>query len=79
MAGDYFFFNNSKDTYTIVFKSQTKINLSGNPLKMAIKICDINSFDDIIIIHDDLELNFGKIKIKKGGTARGHNGVKNII
>lgn len=35
--------------------------------------------EEIIIVHDELDLPFGTIKIKKGGSARGHNGMRSII
>jgi peptidyl-tRNA hydrolase, PTH1 family len=35
--------------------------------------------DNILVIHDELQLSFGKMKISKGGSARGHNGLRSII
>lgn len=39
----------------------------------------IPSIKNIIIVHDDLESILGKAKIKEGGSAEGHNGLKSII
>lgn len=35
--------------------------------------------DEILVVHDELEKKFGSISIKKGGSARGHNGLKSVI
>ena len=34
--------------------------------------------DHIVVIHDDMDLDFGRIKVKAGGSAGGHNGIKSI-
>ncbi len=61
----------------IVIKPQTFMNASGKVipdlLKQGIKP------EQILVIHDELELPFGKIAIRLGGSARGHNGLKSII
>ena len=36
------------------------------------------SLDNIIVIHDDADLEIGRVKIKKGGSSAGHNGLKSI-
>jgi peptidyl-tRNA hydrolase, PTH1 family len=62
----------------VLAKPQTYMNLSGEsviPLmqRYAVKL------DDLIVIHDDLDLPLGKIRIRKGSSAGGHNGIKSII
>ncbi|EGR28638.1 peptidyl-tRNA hydrolase, putative [Ichthyophthirius multifiliis] len=39
----------------------------------------IQNLENILIVHDDLDIQFGKVKIKKGGSAEGHRGIKSII
>lgn len=59
-------------------KPQTFMNESGravSKIKSFWKIAD----EDIIIIHDDVDLEFGKIRIQKGGSSAGHKGVQSII
>ncbi|MCX8083882.1 MAG: aminoacyl-tRNA hydrolase [Calditerrivibrio sp.] len=59
-------------------KPQTYMNLSG---KSVVEICgyfDI-PFTNMVVVHDDLDMEFGKIKIKKGGSSGGHRGVDSII
>lgn len=61
----------------IVVKPTTYMNDSGKVvpvlLKQGIKP------ENIMVVHDELELPFGHIKAKKGGSAKGHNGLKSII
>ncbi len=59
-------------------KPQTYMNLSGEAIKYFVDKYKIN-ISDVIVIHDDIDLPFAKIKIKKGGGDAGHNGIKSII
>ncbi len=61
----------------IVLKPQKYINLSGEVIASFVRFYKID-IDDIFIIHDDLDLNIGKIKLKISGSSGGHNGLKNI-
>jgi PTH1 family peptidyl-tRNA hydrolase len=54
------------------------MNLSGQPLKDLIEYFNID-FDNLIVIHDDIDLEFGRIKIKQNGGHGGHNGLKSIM
>ena len=54
------------------------VNESGNSIKRILKINNFN-LEQIIIIHDDLDLPLGTLKIKIGGGHGGHNGLKSII
>lgn len=60
-----------------LLKPQTFMNLSGNSVIKAASFYKIHP-DNIIVIHDDLDLKLGQIKSKKGGGAGGHNGLKSI-
>tara|TARA_B100000965_G_C19264632_1_gene614536 strand:+ start:76 stop:654 length:579 start_codon:yes stop_codon:yes gene_type:complete len=61
----------------ILFKALTFMNLTGTALSTFKKFYKID-INNIIIIHDELDLKFGKIKYKKGGGNSGHNGLENI-
>lgn len=63
---------------TILLKPTTYMNLSGESIISVINFYKI-PLDNIIIIYDDITLDVGHIKIKKQGSAGGHNGIKNII
>ncbi len=63
--------------FTLV-KPQTYMNNSGMAVKLLANYYKIAP-EDIIIIHDELDLPLGKIKVRKGGAAAGHHGVESII
>ncbi|MFV0503707.1 MAG: aminoacyl-tRNA hydrolase [Lachnospirales bacterium] len=62
----------------ILAKPQTYMNLSGESVKNIIDYYNIPP-ENLIVIYDDITLDVGIIKVKKLGSAGGHNGVKNII
>lgn len=61
----------------ILLKPQKYINLSGDVIIKFIDYYKIN-IEDILIVHDDLDLMVGKFKLKQSGSSGGHNGLKNI-
>jgi PTH1 family peptidyl-tRNA hydrolase len=62
----------------VVAKPQTYVNLSGQSVSRLIRKFNIN-FNDLLVIHDDLDLPLGKIRISHGSGAGGHKGVESII
>ncbi len=62
----------------VLAKPQTYMNLSGESVSRLIKKFDIN-LNDLLVIHDDLDLPLGKIRIRLGGGSAGHKGVNSII
>ncbi len=64
--------------YFILVKPLSYMNLSGTVVKKYSNFFKIKP-SDILIIHDDLDLPVGKIKIKSKGSSGGHNGIKSII
>ncbi len=61
----------------ILLKPQSYINLSGEVIRKFIDFYQI-PIENILIIHDDLDLPVGIYKIKQKGSSGGHNGLKNI-
>lgn len=61
----------------LVVKPQTFMNSSGKVIPMILKK-GIKP-EEILVVHDELELPFGKIAVRQGGSAKGHNGLKSII
>ena len=59
-------------------KPLTYMNDSGNAVASISAYYQIQP-DHVVVIHDDMDLEFGRIKVKAGGSAGGHNGIKNII
>jgi len=62
----------------ILIKPQTYMNLSGESIR-AVKDFYRLECDEIIVIFDDVSLAPGQLRIRRGGSAGGHNGIKNII
>lgn len=65
------------DTEIMVLLPQTYMNLSGASIGSALKSLGIDP-GDLIVIHDDIDLPFGRLKFKKGGGHGGHNGLRHI-
>ena len=63
---------------TILLKPQTYMNLSWESIRKIVDFYKID-LDDIIVIYDDLSMDFGKIRFREKGSAWGHNWVKDII
>ena len=61
----------------ILLKPQTYMNLSGNSVKEVVDFYKIEK-EKILVIYDDMDIEPGKIKIRKKGSAGGHNGMKSI-
>lgn len=61
----------------IFLKPQSYINLSGEVISKFMDYYKI-PVSDLFVIHDDLDLPFCKLKLKKTGSSGGHNGLKNI-
>ncbi|GAI05101.1 unnamed protein product [marine sediment metagenome] len=66
------------DNKVVVAKPQTYMNLSGQSVSLLIKKFNIN-LDNLLVVHDDLDLPLGKIRIRQGGSSGGHKGVDSII
>jgi PTH1 family peptidyl-tRNA hydrolase len=61
----------------IVAKPLTFMNLSGNAVRFLVDFFKI-PLEMLYVFHDDIDLEFGRVKIKKGGGSGGHNGLKSI-
>ena len=62
----------------LLMKPVTYMNLSGEAVGQAARFYKIPA-DHVLVISDDVSLPLGKLRIRKGGSAGGHNGLKNII
>lgn len=62
----------------ILLKPQTYMNLSGESIK---EICEFYNIElkDIIVIYDDIDIEKGKIKLRKKGGPGSHNGMKSVV
>lgn len=67
-----------KDLAVYVLKPQGYMNRSGPPVNAFLeKFCI--SYREILVIHDDIDLEFGRLKIKKKGGDGGHRGIRSMI
>ena len=63
----------------ILAKPHTFMNLSGESVRQLLDYYKADETAELIIISDDVSLDVGQIRIRKKGSAGGHNGLKNII
>jgi len=63
----------------VLVKPQTYMNLSGESVREVIDFYKIDEKSELVVISDDVSLDVGQIRIRKKGSAGGHNGLKNII
>ena len=68
----------SEGNNVLLAKPQSYMNTSGGPVNSLMKEHKLSQ-NSLIVIHDDLDLDPGKVRIKVGGSAGGHNGIKSII
>ena len=72
-------FNFQFSVYNLVFvKPRTAMNASGTAVKKVVGHWGIE-LDNLLLIHDDLDLPFGGFKLQKGRGAAGHKGVESVI
>ncbi len=62
----------------LLLKPQTFMNLSGKSIAQACRFFKVDS-SDVLVLHDDVDVPFGKVKARMGGGAGGHNGIRSTI
>lgn len=67
-----------KGEKVVLFKPVTYMNLSGRAIYKVLNYYKID-VEDILVIHDDLDLPTGKLRLREKGSSGGHNGLKSII
>ncbi|MDE6642281.1 MAG: aminoacyl-tRNA hydrolase [Acetatifactor sp.] len=63
----------------ILAKPLTYMNLSGECVRELVDYYKVDETAELVVISDDISLNVGQLRIRKKGSAGGHNGLKNII
>ena len=63
----------------ILAKPQTYMNLSGESVRGLVDYYKVDEETELLIIFDDISLDVGQLRIRKKGSAGGHNGIKSII
>ena len=70
---------NIKGQKVLLAKPQTFMNNSGDSLAELVKFYKVDPTTELIVLSDDVTLDPGRIRIRKKGSAGGHNGLKSII
>ncbi len=65
-------------TKVLLAKPKTFVNLSGEAIRSLMRKYNI-AINDLLVIHDDLDLPLGKIRLRQSGSSGGHKGIKSII
>ncbi|XP_065918359.1 probable peptidyl-tRNA hydrolase [Dysidea avara] len=69
---------NEKQEQIILLKPRLLMNVNGRSIAKTAQLYRVTP-DNIFVIHDELDYAVGKVSIKQGGSANGHNGVKSAI
>lgn len=65
------------ETRVILIKPTTFMNLSGEAVQAVVHFYRLGN-QQVIVVHDELDVNFGQVRTRLGGSAAGHNGIKSI-
>jgi peptidyl-tRNA hydrolase, PTH1 family len=63
----------------LLVKPMKYMNQSGGPLKAAMRQTDADLAEDLLVICDDVDLPLGRVRLRRAGSAGGHNGLRDII
>lgn len=66
------------DTRVILCKPQTFMNNSGEAVQAIAQFYKVG-VENIVVVHDELDVDFGQIRVRSGGSSAGHNGIKSIV
>jgi len=67
------------DRSVLLVKPQTFMNNSGFAVRDLVEQLQITDLQRLLVVHDDLDLDLGRIKLKQAGGSGGHNGLKSLI
>lgn len=63
----------------LLVKPMRYMNRSGGPLKAALRQTEVELAHDLLVVADDIDLPLGRIRLRRSGSAGGHNGLRDII
>ncbi|MDP9273502.1 MAG: aminoacyl-tRNA hydrolase [Chloroflexota bacterium] len=63
----------------LLVKPMRFMNASGGPLRAALRQTDADATHDLLVVADDVDLPLGRIRLRRAGSAGGHNGLRDII
>lgn len=61
----------------VLAKPRSYMNVSGGPVAGVVQFFSVTA-DDLLVVHDDLDLDLGLVRLKRGGGEGGHNGLRSI-
>lgn len=61
----------------VLAKPRTYMNVSGGPVAGLLKYYGVAA-EDLVVVHDELDLGFGVVRLKRGGGEGGHNGLRSV-
>ena len=70
--------NVARGSDVILVKPLTLMNRSGSAVSSAVSFYKVEPAD-VYVIHDDVDLEFGKVKVQRGGGSAGHHGIEDVI
>ncbi|TSD99764.1 aminoacyl-tRNA hydrolase [Skermania sp. ID1734] len=65
------------DRAVVIAKPRSYMNLSGKPVAALVRFFSIDPAN-LVVVHDELDIDFGSIRLKRGGGEGGHNGLRSI-
>lgn len=63
----------------LLVKPLKYMNSSGGPLRAALRQTDVDVASDLLVVADDIDLPLGRVRLRRSGSAGGHNGLRSII
>ena len=63
----------------LLVKPMRYMNRSGGPLHAALRQTEVDPLEDLLVITDDIDLPLGRVRLRRSGSAGGHNGLRDII
>lgn len=63
----------------LLVKPMRYMNRSGGPLRSAMRQTDVDVATDLLVVTDDIDLPLGRVRLRRSGSAGGHNGLRDII
>ena len=63
----------------LLVKPMRYMNRSGQPLRAALRQTDVDPATDLLLVADDIDLPLGRLRLRRAGSAGGHNGLRDVI